>query len=170
MSSEVPSRAELIEGMFRAGRELSTATIMFHQVIADQLGLHATDHKCADLLQMHGPMTAGKLAVMTGLTTGAITGVIDRLEKCGYVRRLEDSSDRRRVLVQAEPQCHEEIAPLFQSLGAIMVKICEHYDDRQLATILDFQLQARQGLHEATLELRQKQVPAKRPKQPRSGK
>ena len=63
---------------------------MFHQAIADRLGLNVTDHKCIDLLLMKGPLTAGELAGMTGLTTGAITAVIDRLEKAGFVRREDD--------------------------------------------------------------------------------
>ncbi len=83
--SEVSSeRTGLLDEMQRAGRELSAATIMFHQAIADRLGLNPTDHKCLDLLASKGLMTAGELAEMTGLTTGAITGVIDRLEAAGF--------------------------------------------------------------------------------------
>ncbi len=64
-------------------RETSTVTILFHQAIADRLGMNVTDHKCAGILARSGPITAGELARRTGLTTGAITGVIDRLEQAG---------------------------------------------------------------------------------------
>ena len=66
--------------LFMEFRQMSTGAIMFHQAIADRLGLHATDHKCADLIIRNGAMTSGRLAELTGLTTGAITGVVDRLE------------------------------------------------------------------------------------------
>src|SRR5258708_2759629 len=104
MSRDVPERAAMLESLCLAGRQLSAATIMFHQAIADQLGLHPTDHKCADLLILKGPMTAGELAELTGLTTGAITGVVDRLAEAGFVRREDDPGDRRRVILRAVPE------------------------------------------------------------------
>src|SRR6516165_10656801 len=106
--------------MQRAGRQLSAATIMFHQAVADRLGLNPTDHKCIDLLALKGLMTAGELADATGLTTGAITGVIDRLEGAGFVRREEDPNDRRRVILRAIPKPYREIARLFESLARAM--------------------------------------------------
>src|SRR4051812_25029573 len=100
MSRGVADRAELLAALVGELRQLSAATIMFHQAVADRLGLNVTDHKCVDLLQRNGPLTAGELAQHTGLTTGAITGVIDRLEKAGFVRRAEDANDRRRVIIE----------------------------------------------------------------------
>src|SRR5271154_1800305 len=82
-----------------AGRRLSCETIMFHQSVADRLGLNVTDHKCLDFLLLHGASTAGELAQRSALTTGAITAVLDRLEKAGYVLREADPTDRRRVIV-----------------------------------------------------------------------
>src|SRR5262245_4409010 len=99
MSSESRRRV-LLAALNDSFRQLSTATILFHQAIADRLGLNVTDHKCADILLRTGPVTAGELARQTGLTTGAITGVIDRLEKAGFVRRIRDADDRRRVIVE----------------------------------------------------------------------
>src|SRR5262249_43014336 len=89
MSIGAAERAELLAARVGEFRQLSAATIMFHQAVADRLGMNVTDHKCADILERNGPMTAGELAERTGLTTGAITGVIDRLEKAGFVRRAE---------------------------------------------------------------------------------
>src|SRR5262245_63436874 len=98
MSRPSPRRLQLLEALHMAFRQMSAGSVMFHQAIADRIGLHVTDHKCADLIMRNGSMTAGALAGLTGLTTGAITGVVDRLESAGLVRRALDTNDRRRVL------------------------------------------------------------------------
>ena len=86
------------------GRELSTRTIVFHQTVADCLGIAATDHKCLGFIaEADHPVTAGELATLTGLTSGAITGVIDRLERAGLAFRERDPRDRRRVVVTVAP-------------------------------------------------------------------
>src|SRR5579862_3079248 len=100
MSRDSRRRVELLTSLNDGFRQLSAATILFHQAVADRLGMNITDHKCADILARTGPITAGELARRTGLTTGAITGVIDRLEKAGFVRRVRDENDRRRVIVE----------------------------------------------------------------------
>jgi DNA-binding MarR family transcriptional regulator len=169
MSRDSPERKELLEKLSRGGRQLSAATIMFHQAVADQLGLHPTDHKCADFLFLKGPMTAGELAELTGLTTGAITGVIDRLAEAGFVRREEDANDRRRVIVRVVPERFQEVAPLFESLAKTMNEVCAHFTDQELAVILDFQTRAHQGVHAATAELR-RQSSGKRGKRPGGAK
>lgn len=81
------------------GARLSDATILLHQAIAARAGLSGTDHKYLGMLMRHGPMTAGELARHTGLTTGAVTGLIDRLAAKGLLRREFDASDRRKVLI-----------------------------------------------------------------------
>lgn len=149
----------MLDGLVVAGRQLSTATIMFHQAIADRLGLNVTDHKCMDLLLLNGSLTAGELAGMTGLTTGAITAVIDRLEKGGFVRREDDPRDRRRVIVQVIPKRCRDIERLFEPFGATFGKLCGRYNDEQLAVILDFMIRSREGLHQSTVELREKPSP-----------
>ncbi|MGI0044971.1 MAG: MarR family winged helix-turn-helix transcriptional regulator, partial [Nitrososphaeraceae archaeon] len=92
-------REEIIQAIIDKRREMSTETIMFHQAVADTLGLHITDHKCLDLIHYYGAMPAGRLGELTGLTSGAVTGTIDRLEQAGYVRRVNDPKDRRRTIV-----------------------------------------------------------------------
>jgi DNA-binding MarR family transcriptional regulator len=160
VSRKVPSRAELMASLNDGGRRLSAATIMFHQAVADRLGLNLTDHKCVDILFTQGPMTAGDLADLTGLTTGAITGVIDRLEKAGFVRREDDPNDRRRVIVRAIPKRHRQIARLFDDLAARMAELAARYTDKELAVIFDFMAQSCEGLHAATRKLRQEMEPA----------
>jgi DNA-binding MarR family transcriptional regulator len=154
VSREIPERAELVEGLLLGGRALSAATIMFHQAVADRLGLNPTDHKCADLLLTRGPLTAGELAELTGLTTGAITGVIDRLERGGFVRREDDPADRRRVIVRAVPKRLREIGRLFEDLAARMAELCGRYTAEELAVILDYMTRCHDALHAATLALR----------------
>src|SRR5690625_288136 len=93
------NREELIEEILSCGRTMSTSTVLFHQSIAEKAGMSGTDHKYLDILFQSGPITAGKLAELSGLTTGAVTGIIDRLEKQKLVRREQDPQDRRKVLV-----------------------------------------------------------------------
>jgi DNA-binding MarR family transcriptional regulator len=98
------------------GRQGSTFTVLRHARIAERMGLSGTDHKSFDLvIQSGGPLTAGRIAELTGLSTGAVTGVIDRLEKVGLVRRVRDPEDRRKVLVEVVPGAEERFAPLFRS-------------------------------------------------------
>lgn len=139
MSKSSEKRSELLAALGMELRQLATATILFHQAVADRLGVHITDHKCAELLLLAGPMTAGELAERTGLTTGAVTGVIDRLEKAEFVRRGKDPADRRRVIIEPFPERIErEIAPLFASVGQGMADQCARYNNRELAVIRDF--------------------------------
>jgi DNA-binding MarR family transcriptional regulator len=120
------------------GRELSTWTILFHQAVAERLGLNVTDHKCLDFLGREGAVTAGRLAEVSGLTTGAVTGVIDRLEKAGFVRRREDPKDRRRVVIEPVPGGERRIGPLFASLRRAMARVCARFTDAELDVIADF--------------------------------
>src|SRR5437763_8916157 len=89
--------AEVIVG--RLVRRHSTAVVLFHHAVAECLGLGPTDHKCLDLLLDRGAMSGSDLAAITGLTTGAITGVVARLEQAGYVRREPDPDDGRKQIL-----------------------------------------------------------------------
>src|SRR5262245_33252986 len=82
------------------GWELSTAVVLFHEAVAARLGLSAADHRALGLISRSGAVTAGELAQRTGLSPGAVTGLVDRLEQGGHVRRTRDPADRRRVLVE----------------------------------------------------------------------
>jgi DNA-binding MarR family transcriptional regulator len=159
----MPEESGLIDDLSQAGRRLSMATIMFHQAVADRLGLHPTDHKCIDLLASAGSTTAGELAEATGLTTGAITGVIDRLEAAGFVRREDDPNDRRRVIIRVVPKRYRDIARLFEPFAAAFAEMGGRYSAQELATILDFMTRSVQVLRDATLELR-RQAPSARGK------
>ncbi|MBE9052727.1 MarR family transcriptional regulator [Nostocales cyanobacterium LEGE 11386] len=154
MSSDRTERSELLSANLQLGRELSARTLMFHAAIAERVGLSATEHKALDLLGRSGPLTAGQLAELTRLTTGAITGLIDRLEKVGFVRRERDPSDRRKVVIYPVMEKIEaEIAPLFASMSQQMEKLLSDYSDEELAIIQDFVTQSIAVLQEETAKL-----------------
>jgi DNA-binding MarR family transcriptional regulator len=156
VSRHSSKRAELLAALNGELRELSTAAILFHQAIADRLGLNITDHKCAGILCGTGPIPAGELAERTGLTTGAITGVIDRLEAAGFVRRAPDANDRRRVIVEPFPERIErEVGPLFESMARAMGELCAHYSTEELAVIRDFIARAHKGAYAEAGKLRE---------------
>jgi DNA-binding MarR family transcriptional regulator len=134
-----PQSNEIIEKLGRKMQELSTVTVLFHQKIAQNLGLNPTDHKCLDLIMKNDYMTAGELAQVTGLTTGAITGVIDRLEAKELVKREKDPNDRRKIMVVANKEkALNEVSPFFTSLGTAMNELYNQYSEKELHTILDF--------------------------------
>jgi DNA-binding MarR family transcriptional regulator len=132
-------REEIIQAISEKFREMSTETIMFHQAVADVLGLHITDHKCLDLIYRFGAMPAGRLTELTGLTTGAVTGIIDRLEEAGYVRRTNDPKDRRRTIVEPtrNRKLDRKIELIFMPLHERMHKLLSSYSDSELAFLLD---------------------------------
>lgn len=157
MSSESSRRTELVEALHLEGRKMGESVVMFHQAIANRLGLNTTDHECADILSRTGPITAGELAEQTGLTTGAITGVIDRLEAVGFVRRERDPNDRRRVIVRLtiDPERERQIHKLFEPMAQAMMNLCSTYNDRDIAVIRDFMEKCHTIFREATIELKE---------------
>jgi DNA-binding MarR family transcriptional regulator len=132
------SRPELLEALDRLLRRVSAQSVLLSDTVANHVGLNSTDLECLDLLFLAGPTTAGQLAEHTGLTTGAMTAVIDRLERVRLVRRAHDSRDRRRVLVEVLPQALERIQPLYDPLAAAMARLHRGYSARQLAVIVDY--------------------------------
>ncbi|WP_290061568.1 MarR family winged helix-turn-helix transcriptional regulator [Amycolatopsis solani] len=122
------------------GRQGSTLTVLRHARIAERMGLSGTDHKTFDLvIQSGGPLTAGRIAELTGLSTGAVTGVIDRLEKVGLVRRVRDPEDRRKVLVAVVPGAEERFAPLFESAFDALRESLAQFSPAERKTIERYQ-------------------------------
>lgn len=116
--------------------------------------MNSTDHKCLDIILTNYPMTAGRLAELTGLTTGTVTGVIDRLEKAGYVYRDKDPEDRRRVMISVYLEKIEpEIAPLFNSFSHAMNDMFDQYKNEQLQLFLNFFKRNRLILRDQTNQL-----------------
>ncbi len=118
-------------------RQHSTAVVLFHHAVAERLGLGPTDHKCLDLLRERGPMAGSDLGAITGLTSGAITGVVARLEQAGYVRREPDPHDgRKQILHLALELAHiqDVIDPLRTDVAALL----QNFDTHQLTAIAEF--------------------------------
>jgi DNA-binding MarR family transcriptional regulator len=139
-------------------RMLSTQAIMLHQAVADMLNLNITDYKCMDLIARLGPMTAGKLAGYSGLTTGAITGVVDRLEKAGYAKRTDNPKDRRSIIIELtwdkkNKKSYEEI---FLPLERKIEKQTSYYTSKELSLFIEFIHKTVKILHEETIRLTQK--------------
>ena len=140
------------------GRELSTRMVMFHSAVAEHFGLSATEFKCLDVLGRAGPITAGELADNTGLTTGAITKIVDALERRGFVRRERSQTDRRKVIVHGLPQAEEEVGQIFGSLARGMVKIMAPYSEAERAVVADYVTKVVQLLKEETEKLRDEAI------------
>jgi DNA-binding MarR family transcriptional regulator len=151
---------ETIQAIIQKHRDMSTETIMFHQNVADALGLHITDHKCLDLIRQYGAMPAGRLAELTGLTTGAITGIIDRLEKAGYVRRANDPKDRRRTIVEPtqNKKWERKIESIFIPFHERMHKLLSSYSESELDFLLDVSTKTVELTHEESKKLRSHKV------------
>lgn len=141
MSSGSPKkREELLAELEREVRQTNVLGEFFFRAIADRVGLNAIDLQVVNILDMTGPATAGELAEMTGVTTGAITGLINRLERVGLVRRERDPEDRRRVIVRLVPneEFMRKAGPIFDSIGRSWAGLVSDYDDEQLAFLVDF--------------------------------
>ncbi|MCM3706011.1 MULTISPECIES: MarR family transcriptional regulator [Cytobacillus] len=139
MSTNETLRKTLLKTLNDELRNNSSATIMFHQSIATKLGLNPTDHKCLEVILKNQTITAGELAEITGLTTGTITGVINRLEGAGYAFRDHDPQDKRRVIISVnQEKAEKEIAPLFNSFGEEIHQILSQYTVDELQLILGF--------------------------------
>src|SRR6476619_8108967 len=110
MSSQ---KRKVFEDLIDEVRRSQSATDRYDQAVADAVGLNRTDMRCLDVLQLEGPATAGALAEATGLTTGAMTVALDRLERAGYARRVRDGGDRRRVLVELTPELNSRAGEFY---------------------------------------------------------
>jgi DNA-binding MarR family transcriptional regulator len=133
------SKTELIEDVVRSFRMSCNLDRAFDKLAAEQLGVNETDLHCLNIVENGRGATAGELAVQAGLTTGAVTGVIDRLERVGYVRRVADPSDRRRVKVEVTPAFYDQAGRIWGPVAADwQATLAKHFTAAELATIEDF--------------------------------
>src|SRR5260370_3422781 len=139
-SSSQEKHAELHRELDRELRQFTGLSASIFRAAAARVDLTVTDMQVLDILESAGPTTAGQLADLTGLTTGAITGMLNRLEEAGLVRRERDPNDGRRVIVRLAPGKDEmhEIGPIFDSIGKAWDEMASHYDDEQIAFLLEF--------------------------------
>lgn len=137
-SSREKSRVALLEEIGDLSRQSQVATDLFDERVGEFLGINRTDGRCLDIIGRHRKISAGRLSIDAGLTTGAVTAVIDRLETAGYVQRVRDPLDRRKVWVEYTPhttQLIEIIFGVYDLLGPIMMA---HFSEEQLTGIRAF--------------------------------
>lgn len=151
MARTRPQKADLIAETMAAMRAFQTAVDEVDEQVARRAGINRTDLRCLDDLTREDSLSAGELAARTGLTTGAMTLVIDRLEEAGLVRRIRDSADRRRVRVQATAKARRLIGGLYGELGEVARKRLEAMPVSELRVVSAFLERARE-LNEAHAE------------------
>lgn len=162
------TRADLLQALDRVLRQVGAQSVLISDTTAGRVGLNSTDLECLDLLFLAGPTTAGRLAEHTGLTTGAMTAVLDRLERARLVRRRRDSSDRRRVHVEVLPRALETLGPFYAPLAAAMSRLHDRYGERELAVVVDYLSRAFEVSAEHVKRL-SAQPPARRPRRAATG-
>jgi DNA-binding MarR family transcriptional regulator len=148
------ARAALMEQLEHAVRRSSALGVLFGQTVASRVGISSSDLECLDFLNLEGRVTAGRLAEVTGLTTGAITGVVDRLEKAGLVRRERDESDRRKVFIATVPENIAQVGKYYQHMQRAVLKDWASYSDAELELLLRFMTQGCKTMLAANEELK----------------
>jgi DNA-binding MarR family transcriptional regulator len=140
-----PQRHRLYDELSGEVRANQRATDVVDELIAQLLGVNRTDARCLDILDERGSMSAGDLAEASRLTTGAITAVIDRLDRAGLARRVPDPADRRRVLVELTPKAYETAMELMvKPMIELWQPLGERYSDDELRLFIDFTRRGRE--------------------------
>ncbi|MER6946067.1 MarR family transcriptional regulator [Nonomuraea sp. NPDC000554] len=152
-------RASLVAGLLEELRKTNVLSVSMSQAAAVRIGINTTDLHCLNLLS-EGPLTASELARRAGITTASVTGVIDRLESVGYVRRERDDADRRKVVVTVDVQrAGADVAPVFAPLIKAWRASLGDYNDEELELITGF-LRRTQALFQDEVEqMRSKPTP-----------
>jgi DNA-binding MarR family transcriptional regulator len=162
--SRAKSRAALMQELEHAVRKSSALGVIFGQTVANAVGISSSDLECLDFLNIEGRVTAGRLAELTGLTTGAITGLVDRMEKAGLVRRERDEEDRRKVYIAIVPEALGKIGSYYEPLQKAVTKNWEGYSDAELKLLLRFMTQGYDTMLGVLDDLKAKQaMPAAKP-------
>jgi DNA-binding MarR family transcriptional regulator len=146
-------RTELIQRVLDAGRLIGASAVFFHTAVSAHFGLGPTDTKTLDLLQQQGPLTPKQIGERTGMAPASVTGIIDRLERKGFVRRKPHPDDGRRLLIEFDPSAYDVMAPMFEGIGASMTEMLEPYTNKQIAMIADVYTEAASRQMALALEL-----------------
>jgi DNA-binding MarR family transcriptional regulator len=161
------SRTALMRELEHAVRKSSAIGVIFGQTVANAVGVSSSDLECLDFLNIEGRVTAGRLAELTGLTTGAITGLVDRMEKAGLVRRERDEEDRRKVYIAIVPEALGKVARFYEPLQKAVTKDWEGYTDAELKLLVRFLTQGYDTMIGVLDDLKAKQaMPAAKPPKP----
>jgi DNA-binding MarR family transcriptional regulator len=142
-------KREVFDELIQEVRRSQEATQRFDEAVAEAAGVNLTDMRCLEVLGLEGPVTAGRLAEATGLTSGAMTTALDRLERHGYARRVRDTADRRRVLVEITPLAIDGAGRFYGEHMAHSERLYARYTKPQLELLLEFVREGRE-LNERT--------------------
>lgn len=146
----------MIQVARKLSQEYAYTSIQMHEAVARKAGLTGTDHKYLGFFLTKGQMTAGELATITGLTTGAVTGLIDRLEKKRLVKRKFDKDDRRKVIIEPDTKkIMTLLEPLYREYKSNTEKLIASFSDKELKILETFLMKAVEIMGDATNNLEQ---------------
>lgn len=131
-------KRKLAEELIHLARAHEAANDAFDEVACQKLGINRTDLRCLNIVENHGSMNAGRLAELSGLTTAAVTSVLDRLERAGYARRVREQEDRRQVLVEVTPLLAERGGMIWGPLGEEAMAAMTRMSVEELKGVMDF--------------------------------
>lgn len=152
------TKAEMVTRVGIQVRQMGAQSVLTSQVIAERFDLHTTDLECLDLIYLRQNPSAGELANATGLTSGAVTALIDRLEDAGFVKRVADPTDRRRLHVQIRPTAIAPIKAVYEPIQTRMFELWSTYSIQELTVILDFLSRSTKLAVECTEAIRQERA------------
>jgi DNA-binding MarR family transcriptional regulator len=132
------TKKELHAAMVCELRRMVANSVLFNARMAEALKVHPTDLQFINLLEVHGPLTPGKLAELTRLTTGGVTVVLDRLEKAGVIRRVPSPSDRRSSIVHVSPNFLRTARAAYNEMGRATDLLLAEFSEKELAVVLAF--------------------------------
>lgn len=131
-------KRELVRQVVLGERENNIGAVLFHQAVGQILGINVADMKCLDIISLRGSASPSQLATLTGLSTGATTALIDRLEARRLLIRRPHPRDRRGTLVVLSERAKKTLPALFTSLAGAMDRLASSYSDEELAVLVDF--------------------------------
>ncbi|MEH6305980.1 MarR family transcriptional regulator [Olivibacter sp. CPCC 100613] len=127
------SKEQQIQTFRSLSRKYSDTSILMHEAIAREIGLSGTDHKYLGLIMQNGQMTAGELSRLTGLTTGAVTGLVDRLERKKLIKRQFDKEDRRKVMIVPNTEnVFKLLNPIFDKLNEKTMELVNSFSEHEI--------------------------------------
>ncbi len=162
VKSAAGSHAALVQAFNRIARESSGLGALFAETVARHLGVSHSDLECIDIIAQHGRVTAGELAKLSGLTTGAVTGVIDRLERAGFARRERDSDDRRKVYVRILDKALARANTYYKSFETALDALAASYSDAEIRLLIDYFTRGRDIIRGEIEKVDAKPAPRKR--------
>jgi DNA-binding MarR family transcriptional regulator len=161
MSKE--KRRALVAALSLEFRKHQNASDALDDAAVEILGINRTDGRCLDIIQQNGAMTAGQLAGATGLSPGAVTTILDRMEAAGYLQRVRGQEDRRKIMVELTPEASRRIWEIWGPLARWSETELGRYSEAELNFVMDFLRRGRAFVEEYVVKLRERAPLARSP-------